>query len=205
MTGERAHYELAAGNDIKPLISAFEKFSSCGGMLPEQIWDYADLPSEGLFFGQSAGSAQPLCWAHAEYLRLLHSVFDGRVFDRISVVAERYAVPKEQRTFHSRMEIFRTSRPISAMVCGGTLRIVDPDPFTVVWTSDNWATTKTTDANPVDSFGFFADIVATPEQTGSILFTLFRPGSNRWLGRNYEVTIHADQPIQMPASRKPQN
>jgi glucoamylase len=174
-------------------------------MLPEQVWDYADLPSEGLYFGRSAGSAQPLCWAHAEYLKLLHSVVEGRIFDRVSVVEERYAVPKEQRTFQSRMEIFRTTRPISAMVCGGTLRIVDPEHFTVLWSRDNWATTNTTDASAVDAFGCFADVTSAPDQTGSIVFTLFWPGSNRWLGRDYEVTIHSEQPAQMPASRKPQN
>jgi glucoamylase len=174
-------------------------------MLPEQVWDYADMPSEGLYFGRSAGSAQPLCWAHAEYLKLLHSVVDGRIFDCIPVVAERYAVPKEQRTFQSRLEIFRTTRPISAMVCGGTLRIVDPEDFTVVWSADNWATTNTTHTKPVDSFGSFADIVVAPEQTGSIVFTLFWPRDNRWLGRNFEVTIHSEQLAQMPASRKPQN
>jgi hypothetical protein len=91
------------------------------------------------------------------------------------------------------------------MVCGGTLRIVDPDPFTAVWSADNWATTNSTDAHPVDSFGFFADISATAEQTGAIVFTLFWPGSNRWLGHNYEVAIHSEQPAQVPASRKPQN
>jgi len=205
LTGERAHYELAAGKDVKPLIDAIEQFSSVGGMLPEQVWDYADLPSEGLYFGKSAGSAQPLCWAHAEYLKLLRSVVDGRVVDRIPIVEERYAVPRELRTFESRMEIFRTTRPISAMVTGGTLRIVDPDHFFVIWTPDNWATTNTTEATPVDSFGCFADIIVAPEQTGSIVFTLFWPGSDHWLGRNYEVTIHAQQPAQMPASRRPQN
>jgi glucoamylase len=205
LTGERAHYELAAGKDVSSLIKAIESFSSFGGMLPEQVWDYADLPSEGLYFGRSAGSAQPLCWAHAEYLKLLHSVVEGRIFDRVSVVEERYAVPKEQRTFQSRMEIFRTTRPISAMVCGGTLRIVDPEHFTVLWSPDNWTTTNTTDASAVDAFGCFADVTAAPDQTGSIVFTLFWPGSNRWLGRDYEVTIHSEQPAQMPASRKPQN
>ena len=103
------------------------------------------------------------------------------------------------------MEIFRTTRPISAMVSGGTLRIVDPEPFTAVWTVDNWATTNKTEAQPVDSFGSFVDITAAPDQTGSIVFTLYWPDSDRWLGRNYEVTIHSEQPAQMPASRKPQN
>ena len=47
MTGERAHYELAAGHDMKPYIMALEGFSSQGGMLPEQIWDAPDIPSWG--------------------------------------------------------------------------------------------------------------------------------------------------------------
>ncbi|HZQ43788.1 MAG TPA: glycoside hydrolase family 15 protein [Acidobacteriaceae bacterium] len=204
LTGERAHYELAAGNDVSALINAIEKFSSFGGMLPEQVWDYADMPSEGLYCGRSAGSAQPLCWAHAEYLKLLRSVTDGHIFDRISIVEERYGVPREQRKFQNRMEIFRTTRPISAMVCCGTLRVIDPDPFHVVWSADNWATTNKTEANPVDSFGSFVDIVA-PAQSGALVFTMYWPASNRWLGHNYEVTIHAEQPAQMPASRKPQN
>ena len=46
--GERAHFELAAGHDAQPLITAFEEFASVGGMLPEQVWDYADLPSQGM-------------------------------------------------------------------------------------------------------------------------------------------------------------
>ncbi|MEO6828727.1 MAG: glycoside hydrolase family 15 protein, partial [Acidobacteriaceae bacterium] len=43
LTGERAHYELAAGRDVRPLIATMEKFTSAGGMLPEQIWDAPDL------------------------------------------------------------------------------------------------------------------------------------------------------------------
>ena len=55
----------------------------------------------GCIRGQSAGSAQPLVWAHAEYLKLLRSVVDGAVYDRISVVEERYARPVAERTFAS--------------------------------------------------------------------------------------------------------
>ena len=90
LTGERGHYELAAGRDPKPDIPAMEKFASVGGMLPEQVWDYADFPQEEMYFGQSAGSAQPaLVWAHSEYVKLLKSTVDGKVFDCISVVKDR--------------------------------------------------------------------------------------------------------------------
>jgi glucoamylase len=30
LTGERAHYELAAGNGVIPMIAAYEKFATCG-------------------------------------------------------------------------------------------------------------------------------------------------------------------------------
>ena len=90
LTGERAHYELAAGNDISQLIKTYEKFASCGQMLPEQVWDEADLPERSMPKGQPEGSAVPLVWAHAEYLKLLRSAVDGKVFDRIDPVYQRY-------------------------------------------------------------------------------------------------------------------
>ncbi len=205
LTGERAHYELAAGRDVTPYLRAMERFSSIGGMLPEQVWDYKDMPEEGLYCGRSAGSAQPLVWAHAEYIKLLRSIADGNVFDCISIVADRYGVPKEKRTFESRMEIFRTTRPISAMICGGTLRITDANCFTVVWTPDNWATTNKCEARAIGPAGAYADIKTDPGQTGSIIFTLHWPEEDRWLGRNYEVTIHSEQQPQLPPTVKPKS
>jgi len=205
LTGERAHYELAAGNDVTFFISAMERFSSFGGMLPEQVWDYADMPSEGMYFGRSAGSAQPLVWAHAEYIKLLRSVADGVVFDRISVVADRYAVEKGKRTFTSRMEIFQVGRPISAMVQGGTLRIMDQQHFRVTWTTDNWATKNAQDSKVVGRPGSFVDIQTAHDFTGSLIFTLFWPEENRWLGRNYEVTVNEEPIPQGTAETKPKS
>ena len=43
LTGERGHYELAAGRDPKPFIAAMEKFANEGGMISEQLWDADDL------------------------------------------------------------------------------------------------------------------------------------------------------------------
>jgi glucoamylase len=192
LTGERAHYELAAGHDYASYISAIERFSSIGGMLPEQIWDYADLPSAGLYLGHSAGSAQPLVWAHAEYLKLLRSAADGHVYDRISVVEERYAVAPGKRSFTSKVEIYQTGRPVSTLSAGYSLRIVDHDRFRVVYTFDNWATTLQLDSRSVGYPGSVVDIPTDVHQSGSILFTLVWLGQNqpdRWLGRNVEVLV----------------
>jgi glucoamylase len=203
LAGERAHYEFAAGKDVSSYIKAMEQFSSVGNMLPEQVWDYADLPEEGMYFGRSAGSAQPLVWAHAEYLKLLRSVTDGKVFDRISAVEDRYAVPKAERHFKNRLEIFQLTRPISALVQGGTLRIIDPNAFRVVYTTDNWTTKTALDSRSVGRSGSYADITINEDQTGSIIFTLHWADGDRWLGRNCEVGILSDMPDQGGAADKP--
>jgi glucoamylase len=146
-----------------------------------------------------------LVWAHAEYIKLLRSVADGRVFDRVSVVEERYAVPKDERKFTSRMEIFQLARPISAMVHGGTLRIVDLQPFQIEWTVDNWETTIHTQSTVIGPPGSFADICIAPDVIGKLIFTLYWPGQDHWLGRNYEVSINASPTPTMPAAVKPKS
>jgi glucoamylase len=158
-------------------------------MLPEQVWDYADLPSEELYFGRSAGSAQPLVWAHAEYLKLLKSVTDNKVFDRISVVHERYDLNRDPKP-RRHISIFKLNRPISVTLPGAILRIMDADLFTVLYTTNNWATQTSLDAHPVGHLGAYADIPIASDQTSSIIFTLHWSEENRWLGHNYEVTIH---------------
>jgi len=187
--GERAHFELAAGNSVDPFITAFEKFSSVGGMLPEQIWDHADMPEEGLYLGRSAGSAQPLVWAHSEYIKLLKSKSEGRTFDLISVVEDRYAKPASERTFKSLIEVFQLTRQITTMVSGLMLRIMDPNRFRVTYTFDDWATQSTIESHTVGYPGCYADIATPPNGTGKIIFTLYWPGEDRWLGRNQEITL----------------
>lgn len=190
LVGERAHYELAAGHPVKPLIAAIERFSSSGGMLPEQVWDQPDLPSEGLIFGQSAGSAQPLVWAHAEYLKLLRSTKDGEIYDSISVVRARYTADPSSRARSPRFDIFQKSRQISEIKAGYTLRIVDPDRFRVLYTTDNWATQTTLESHRVGYPGSYADIPTTPGTSGTIVFTLYWPAEDRWLGRNFDITVN---------------
>ncbi|WP_345933721.1 glycoside hydrolase family 15 protein [Granulicella sp. WH15] len=203
--GERAHYELAAGRDVKSFIKAYESFASVGGMFPEQVWDHDDMPAEGLFYGKSAGSAQPLVWAHAEYLKLLRSVSDGKIFDQVSVVAERYLA--EKRTFRSRIEIFQQTRRISAMVAGLTLRVLDPNRFRVLYTTDGWATHSTLESHAVGRFGFVVDI-PTPSKPGMLSFTLFWMGAGpndpgHWLGHNDDVQLMPEAAAAQPVGLKP--
>ncbi len=76
------------------LLHAMESFAGDGGMIPEQVWDTDDIPERGLFLGRPSGSAMPLAWAHAEYLKLRRSIQDGRVFDTPPQTVQRYLKQK---------------------------------------------------------------------------------------------------------------
>jgi glucoamylase len=185
LTGERAHYELAAGHDVRPYIQAIEGFSSRGGMLPEQIWDAPDIPELGLRLGKPTGAAMPLVWAHAEYVKLLRSVTDGKVFDRISVVAERYGAGRRP----SPLEIFRLERPVESMPAGSKLRFVANEHFSLVWTVDDWQTVRHLESHHVGCAGHFADMESEPGQSGRLIFTMKWRLNDRWEGRNFEVLL----------------
>ncbi|HTP59972.1 MAG TPA: glycoside hydrolase family 15 protein, partial [Spirochaetia bacterium] len=121
ITGERAHYELAAGNaaEAQNLCRALESFAGDGGMLPEQVWDSPDIPQRELFFGRPSGSAMPLLWAHAEYLKLVRSLADGKIFDMPVQTAQRYVVEKKV----SRYAPWRLNQKCRTIPCGKDLRV----------------------------------------------------------------------------------
>jgi glucoamylase len=197
LTGERAHYELAAGHDVVPLIKAIEGFSSEGGMLPEQIWDAPDLPEAGMKLGKFTGAAMPLVWAHAEYVKLLRSVTDGKIFDRISAVAERYG--REKRP--APVEIFRLERQLENIAAGRKLRVLADDQFAMVWTTDDWKTTSRKESRNVGPAGYFVDAETEAGKAGRIIFTLQWHQDDRWEGRNFEVWL--DQVDDRVAAEEP--
>ncbi|HZL53309.1 MAG TPA: glycoside hydrolase family 15 protein [Terracidiphilus sp.] len=191
LTGERAHYELAAGNGFEQMIKTYEAFATCGQMLPEQVWDEPDKAGTSLRRGQPAGSAVPLVWAHAEYLKLLRSAKDGKVFDRIDPVYERYCEPAGRQRLRRDVEIYSQRRPIQKIAPGSTLRILDERLFAVIWTDDGWKTTCKSLSRSLGSAGFSADI--TPGAgSAAVEWTLHWPEQDAWLGYNVEVKVDAN-------------
>ena len=188
LTGERAHYEFAAGHDVKPLILAMESFSSPGAMLPEQIWDAPDLPEKGMLFGRPSGSAMPLVWAHAEYLKLLRSVHDGRVFDRIAAVEDRYI---GTRRVTAAVEIWSFLRKAESIRPGKRLRILGEQPFELTWTANQWGSTNITRSQAAGSAGHYVDLASGDWQSGPLEFTFFWPADHRWEGRNFQVELES--------------
>ena len=91
----------------------------------------------------------------------------------------------------SGVEIFRTSRILTTLPAGQTLRIADHSKFRVTWSKDNWATVEHLDSVQIGKAFYQADIPTAKDESGTITFTLEYPAENRWLGRNYDVAIVA--------------
>ena len=107
-----------------------------GGMIPEQVWDSDDIPERGLFLGRPSGSAMPLAWAHAEYLKLRRSIQAGRVFDMPPQTAERYLAEKVV----SNRAIWRFDHQRSEVLAGDILRVEARAPALIRWSQDGWKT-----------------------------------------------------------------
>ena len=194
LTGERGHYELAAGRDASNFGRTLERFGGANAMLPEQVWD-EDKPQLGMRLGKPTGAALPLMWAHAEYIQLLRSIADGQVFGRIAPVAERYLTRKGRRD----LEIWKLNRQARSVGRGETLRVQAPGTFRLRWTQDEWLTHADTDAIASGIGIYFVDLVVGAEQRAPLRFTFFwtaqvdlpalkRPNQS-WEGRDYAVAV----------------
>jgi glucoamylase len=184
LTGERGHYELAAGRDPLPYIKTMESFANEGGMLPEQVWDEADLPAARLQRGGPTGAAMPLCWAHAEYLTLVRSRKDKAGFDSIPMVYERYVRQKKS----SEIEMWTLAHQPPRIQRGKVLRIITETPAMIHWSADGWTTVKDSHTRDSGLGCSFADLPAAELPAGArIVFTFL--WQDRWEGRDFSVEI----------------
>jgi glucoamylase len=188
LAGERGHFELAAGRDAKSFIRAMEGFSSATGLLPEQVWDEPDRTDVYMFLGRPTGSAMPLMWAHAEYIKLLRSVADGRTFDLIPEVAERYL--SGQNPPH-RIEVWKHNRQVSSLRPNSTLRVQAASPFRLHWTTDEWHTINDTSSAGTALGIDFVDVPIPVEQRAPVRFTFFWTNNSSWEGHDYAVKVES--------------
>ena len=90
LTGERGEYELAAGRDASSYLDALQRFANEGRMLSEQVWDRPERPRPHLQFGEGTGSATPLAWTNAQFIRLALGIRDRRVVEMPEVVRDHF-------------------------------------------------------------------------------------------------------------------
>jgi glucoamylase len=186
LTGERAHYELAAGHkkEAQRLLCALEAFANPGGMIPEQIWDSEDIPDLELFCGEASGSAMPLVWAHSEYIKLRHSLQDGKIFDMPAQTFERYIEQKTETITTS----WRFNHKCQSIPAGNTLRIELLSPGIVQWSANGWKDAQDKKTSDTGLGVHFADLPSkdlAPET--EITFTIYWIDQDCWEGTDYHV------------------
>jgi glucoamylase len=187
LTGERGHYELAAGRSTETCLRTMEGLASKTGLLPEQCWDQPDRPEIFMWLGQPTGSAMPLMWAHAEYIKLLRSTVDGEIYDAIPEVAKRYLGKRSSRTEY---EVWKPNHHVRFMRAGNTLRVHGTAPFTLHWSSDNWNTVQDAKSGRNALQIDYVDLPALVTTPGTcIRFTFLWTDDNRWEGQDYSVTV----------------
>ncbi|MBO0889028.1 glucan 1,4-alpha-glucosidase, partial [Candidatus Bathyarchaeota archaeon] len=188
LAGERGHYELARGNldEADRLLHVMEAQASPGGLIPEQVWDAEDIPSRGLHNGRPSGSAMPLVWAHAEYIKLTRSIRDGKVFDMPPQTVARYQKSKTC----SKIGSWRFNQKIRTVPEGKSLRIETLAPAVVHWSLNDWKTTA--DSKTIDT-GLGLHYVDLPSNKLSprtnIVFTFYWPEADKWEGVDFQVAV----------------
>ncbi len=166
-------------------MRAMEDFSN-NGMIPEQIWDSADIPERELFLGRPSGSAMPLVWAHAEYVKLRRSLREGRIFDTPQATIERYLIAKTDTMYAA----WRFNQKMRSMPPGKDLRIEALAPAMVRWTADDWQTWKDAQSSPTGLGVHLVDLPTRGLPSGSVVTFTFRwPEVDRWEGRNFSVRV----------------
>jgi len=187
LTGERAHFELAAGRAevAMQLLETLESQASPGALLPEQVWDSTDIDRKELWAGKPTGSAMPLVWAHAEHIKLRRSLADGRVFDMPPQTVLRYQVEKRVAS----TKLWRMNNKASTFSTGLRLRLELVAPCTVRFSLDNWHTMHDLDAEDT-GIGLYLVTLPTEAMTSgqTAVFTFFMKGTQSWNGTNFSVT-----------------
>jgi glucoamylase len=188
LAGERAHYELAAGRPAtaEVLLRVMEWSTWGSRLIPEQVWDAPDIPELELFIGKPTGSACPLVWAHAEYIKLRRSLREGRIFDQPPQTVHRYQVEKRTCTYFA----WRYNNKPRSIPCGKILRLDLPSRALVHWSFDGWKTTQDSDTRDT-GLGIHSVDLPTGKLRGGedVTFTLYWPESNRWDGTDFVVRI----------------
>ena len=94
------------------------RFAGAGGLLPEQIWDGAGLPCRGLYPGGPTGSAMPLMWAHAEFVKLAVSLAAGSPGGPTGTHVGAIPGPRPGLTYRYWQPRQRVRQPVAGRYCG---------------------------------------------------------------------------------------
>ena len=181
LAGERGHYALLAHEDAEPYLRTMAAVSGRLGLIPEQVWDGDPRPREGLHPGRPSGSAMPLVWAHAEFVKLAVSLREGRPVDRPEAVWLRYAGRRPRPTCAH----WSLRMPVATIRAGQSLRVLHEAPAVLRWGTDGWREMSETPTTAGLLGLHVADLPTEGLRPGQVV----NFASDAWPGREWAVTV----------------
>ena len=152
------------------------------------MWDTAPIPGRELAPGKPTGSAMPLVWAHGEYVKLLRSLADGRVFDMSPHTMRRYLGKK--RT--ARCRPWREDCPAAQVLAGQTLRLDLPDESIVRYTRENWKTQADVATSDTGLRLHVAELPTAGMEPGDkLVFSWRRKADQVWRAQDFDALVVA--------------
>ncbi len=149
LSSERGEQDLQTGGRpaAAQLLASMACFGGGVGLIPEQDWELPDLAASaygtdpttasiGFTDGQPAGSAAPLTWSAASYVRLAQDLAQGRLIDQPANTVNRYITHTQGAT---------------------TLTVTSPPDLSAVTASPVTVTGTTVAGNTVDVFAVNTD------------------------------------------------
>ncbi len=185
LVGERGHHALLAKEDVLPYLRTMLSASGPGGLLPEQVWDAAPIADRFLYTGKATGSAMPLVWAHAEFLKLVVARERGAPIEWLRQVADRYREARTPATWH-----WRDDAPLKVLPPECDLLVEDRVPFTLRRGLNGWQTVKDTPSQPV-GLGMHGVRLEAGLLKGSSSVEFTRRYGERWEGCDHRVSVGA--------------
>jgi glucoamylase len=189
LAGERGHLALQAGEDPIEYLRTIHRCASPGGLLPEQVWDAE--PVAGLRPGRPSGSAMPLVWSHAEFLKLLIARSEGKPVELLAALEARYGggAPAARQTR------WRNETPVESLETGRTLLIEDREAFTLHFGWDGWQGVEDLECQELP-FRLWGVVLDAGRYRTHRFLNFTRRYRDRWEGQDHTVEfVETSRPL----------
>jgi glucoamylase len=155
-------------------------------MMPEQVWDTTALPEHGLFPGGPTGSAMPLAWTHAEFIKLMVSRHLGFPVDRPSEVWRRYG----GRRPSIKQAVWCPHAAIGRIDRGVDLLIALPQSAVVRWGRDGWQASRDLETRDTGLGLHVVELdAAALAEVQRIDFTVQWRDTGKWVGTDFQIEV----------------
>jgi len=188
LTGERGHFELQRGSDPVRYLGMMARMTGAAGLIPEQVWDGPPIPERGLQPGKPTGSAMPLVWAHAEFLKLLYACREKRPVELLICVEAHMRRHPRRGTWH-----WCIDAPFDVLPADRDLLIETSEPFCLHLGFDGWQSIEDRFSSPLP-FGRHGVRLTRGELGAKVVlhFTMYFIGDARWHGIDYQVRLASE-------------